>query len=232
MTFRLDRVNHDNQEIHTMKLYTYFRSSAAYRVRIALNLKGVPYEMEPVHLLKDGGQQNHQNYRLRSPLGTVPCLETDEGVDLTQSLAIMEYLEEAFPDIPLLPSHVNDRARVRAIAQTIACDIHPINNLRVLNYLTKELGASAEDRDSWYRHWAHEGLLAIEKMLAGDDRTGRFCHADKPGLADCCLVPQVFNAVRFNCSLEQMPTIRRIYQACEELPAFQQASPMNQPDAE
>ena len=215
-----------------MKLYTYFRSSAAYRVRIALNLKGLACDMEPVHLLRNGGEQNQPGYRLRSPLGTVPCLEIEEGIHLTQSLAIMEYLDDQFPETSLLPASLIDRARVRAIAQTIACDIHPINNLRVLTYLSKELGVSDEDKAGWYQHWVHEGLLAVEKMLATDQRTGRFCHADTPGLADCCLVPQVFNALRFNCSLEQMPTIRRIHAACEELMAFQMASPSHQPDAE
>lgn len=215
-----------------MKLYTYFRSSAAYRVRIALNLKGLQYDMEPVHLLKDGGQQNSASYRALSPLGTVPCLESEHGGHLTQSLAIIEYLEEISPEAPLLPALPEDRARVRAIAQTISSDIHPINNLRVLNFLTTQFEISAEDKANWYRHWVNEGLLAVEKMLADDPRTGRFCHGDTPGLADCCLVPQVFNARRFNCSLEQMPTIRRIYQACQELAPFQTASPLNQPDAE
>ncbi|PVZ85321.1 maleylacetoacetate isomerase [Serratia sp. S1B] len=215
-----------------MKLYSYFRSSAAYRVRIALNLKGLPYDIEPVHLLKDGGQQNSIRYRALSPLGTVPCLETDEGDHLAQSLAIIEYLEEVYPDPPLLPVRSADRARVRTIAQIIACDIHPINNLRVLNFLTKQFDILAEDKTTWYRHWVNEGLLAVEKMLVDNPQTGRFCHGDTPGLADCCLVPQVFNAQRFNCSLEQMPTIRQIYQACEELASFQVASPINQPDAE
>ena len=215
-----------------MKLYTYFRSSAAYRVRIALNLKGLPYEMAPVHLVKDGGQQNSASYRQRSPLGIVPCLETDDGFDLTQSLAIIEYLEETCPETPLLPARPVDRARVRAIAQTISCDIHPINNLRVLNYLGNQLGISAEDKTRWYRHWVNEGLLAVERMLADDERTGRFCHGDTPGLADCCLVPQVFNALRFDCPLEQMPTIRRIHEACATLASFRAAAPANQPDAE
>lgn len=215
-----------------MKLYTYFRSSAAYRVRIALNLKGVPYDMALVHLLKDGGQQNSASYRAKSPLGTVPCLENDNGIHLTQSLAIIEYVDEILPDVPLLPAGAEARARVRALAQTIACDIHPINNLRVLNYLGKHFGISAEAKTAWYQHWVDEGLQALEKMLDGDVRTGLFCHGDSPGLADCCLVPQVFNALRFNCSLEKMPTIRRIYQACAALPSFQAAAPSRQPDAE
>lgn len=215
-----------------MKLYTYFRSSAAYRVRIALNLKGLPYDTEPVHLLKDGGQQNASSYRSRSPLGTVPCLVTDDGFNLTQSLAIIEYLEETFPGTALLPARPLDRARVRALAQTISCDIHPINNLRVLNFLGQQFELSAEDKSRWYRHWVNEGLLAVERMLAADPRTGRFCHGDTPGLADCCLVPQVFNARRFDCSLDQMPTIRRIHEACESLDPFRAAAPANQPDAE
>ena len=215
-----------------MKLYTYFRSSAAYRVRIALNLKGLPYEAVPVHLLKDGGQQHSASYRAKSPLGTVPCLETDSGIHLTQSLAIIEYVDEILPDVPLLPARPEDRARVRALAQTIACDIHPINNLRVLNFLGKHFKLSQEARTEWYQHWVGEGLQALEKLLDGDERTGRFCHGDSPGLADCCLVPQVFNALRFNCSLERMPTIRRIYQACEALPSFQAAAPARQLDAE
>lgn len=215
-----------------MKLYTYFRSSAAYRVRIALNLKNLQYDMEPIHLLRNGGEENRSWYRQLSPLGTIPCFENDSGIALTQSLAIIEYLDESYPEVPLLPAAAADRARVRAIAQTIACDIHPINNLRVLAYLEKVLEVSAENRTAWYRHWVGEGLLAIENLLAKDKRTGRFAHGDMPGLADCCLVPQVFNARRFDCPLERMPTVQRIYLACEELPAFQRAAPMNQPDAE
>jgi maleylacetoacetate isomerase/maleylpyruvate isomerase len=214
-----------------LKLYTYFRSSAAYRVRIALNLKGLPWEAVPVHLVREGGQQNQPAYRAKSPLGTVPTLETDDGT-FTQSLAIIEYLEEIHPQPALLPASAESRARVRAIAQTIACDIHPLNNLRVLGYLGREFGATQEQKDTWYRHWVREGLLAVEKLLAGDPRTGAFCHRDTPGLADCCLVPQVFNARRFNCPLDDMPTIRRVVEACEQLPAFRSAAPAAQPDAE
>jgi maleylacetoacetate isomerase/maleylpyruvate isomerase len=214
-----------------LKLYTYFRSSAAYRVRIALNLKGLPWEAVPVHLVRDGGQQNQPAYRSKSPLGTVPALETGSGV-FTQSLAIIEYLDETHPPPALLPASAEGRARVRAIAQTIACDIHPVNNLRVLNYLGREFGATQEQKDAWYRHWVNDGLLAVEKLLAGDPRTGTFCHGEAPGLADCCLVPQVFNARRFACPLDAMPTIRRIVDACEQLPAFQRAAPAAQPDAE
>lgn len=214
-----------------MKLFTYFRSSAAYRVRIALNLKGLPYETVPVHLLRDGGQQNQADYREKSPLGIVPALQMETGV-LTQSLAIIEWLDETYPQVPLLPTDVDGRARVRAIAQTIACDIHPLNNLRVLNYLTKNLGISEEQKNEWYRHWVNQGLAAIEKLLACDLRTGTFCHGETPGMADCCLIPQVFNARRFNCPLDGLPTIQRIVAACESTEVFQRASPTRQADAE
>lgn len=214
-----------------LRLYTYFRSSAAYRVRIALNLKGLAYEAVPVHLLRDGGEQNLPAYRALSPLGTVPALQTG-GATLTQSLAIIEYLEETHPQPPLLPASAENRARVRALAQTIACDIHPVNNLRILQYLGREFGATQEQKDAWYRHWVEAGLLAVEQLLAAHPGTGVFCHGDAPTLADCCLVPQVFNARRFDCPLEAMPTIRRIVAACEALPAFRNAAPALQPDAE
>jgi len=214
-----------------LRLYTYFRSSAAYRVRIALNLKGLAYEAVPVHLLRDGGQQNQPAYRALSPLGTVPALQTGEGA-FTQSLAIIEYLDETHPLPPLLPASAAERARVRALAQTIACDIHPVNNLRVLQYLGKHLAATQEQKDAWYRHWVNAGLLAVEQLLAAHPATGAFCHGDAPTLADCCLVPQVFNARRFDCPLDAMPTIRRIVAACEALPAFRNAAPAMQPDAE
>ena len=212
-----------------MKLYTYFRSTAAYRVRIALNLKGLPYEAVPVHLLRS--EENDPAYRALSPLGTVPALLTDEGDALTQSLAIIEYLEETHPQPPLLPADALGRARVRALALTIACDIHPLNNLRVLKYLTGTLGASEEEKMTWYRHWLADGMMAVERLLAGHPATGDFCHGDAPTLADCCLVPQVFNARRFDCPLDAMPTIRRIAEACEQLPAFVATAPHNQPDA-
>lgn len=212
-----------------MKLYTYFRSTAAYRVRIALNLKGLPYEAVPVHLLRS--EENDPAYRALSPLGTVPALLTDQGDALTQSLAIIEYLEETHPQPPLLPADALGRARVRALALTIACDIHPLNNLRVLKYLTGTLGASEEEKMTWYRHWLADGMMAVERLLADHPATGDFCHGDAPTLADCCLVPQVFNARRFDCPLDAMPTIRRIAEACEQLPAFVAAAPHNQPDA-
>ncbi|MBS0510185.1 MAG: maleylacetoacetate isomerase [Proteobacteria bacterium] len=214
-----------------MKLYTYFRSSAAYRVRIALHLKGLEYDAVPVHLARSGGEQHQPDYRALNPAGLVPAME-DDGQVLTQSLAIIEYLDETHPQPPLLPGSPADRARIRAIAQAIACDIHPINNLRVLQYLQRELGANEAQKNAWYRHWIEVGLAAVEAMLAGDARTGAFCHGDTPTLADCCLVPQVFNARRFDCSLEPYPTITRIAARCESLEAFRKAAPANQPDAE
>ena len=214
-----------------MKLHTYFRSSAAYRVRIALHLKGLDYEAVPVHLVRGGGEHRQPAYLGLNPAGLVPALE-DAGQVLTQSLAIVEYLEETHPQPALLPAAALDRARVRAIAQVIACDIHPVNNLRVLQYLTRELGASEEQKNAWYRHWIGVGLQAVEAMLAGDARTGAFCHGDTPGLADCCLVPQVFNARRFGCELSAMPTVLRIADHCAGLEAFRRAAPEAQPDAE
>lgn len=215
------------------RLYSYFRSSAAYRVRIALALKGLAYETVPVHLVKDGGQQNGSAYRSTNPQGLVPALQPAEGGPvLVQSMAIMEYLDEVHPTPALLPADALGRARVRALAQMVACEIHPLNNLRVLKYLTQELGVSGTQKDAWYAHWVALGLQALEDNLAGSSDTGRFCHGDTPGLADCCLVPQVFNARRFNCAMDAYPTITRIVDACEQLPPFQQAAPGVQPDAE
>lgn len=214
-----------------MNLYSYFRSSAAYRVRIALNLKQLPCEILPVHLLRDGGEQHQPAYRAVNPAGLVPALE-DQGQVLIQSLAIIEYLEEQYPQTPsLLPGNAADRARIRGIAQTIACDIHPLNNLRVLQYLSGTLGLGDEQKTAWYRHWVAEGLGAVERLLAGDSRTGAFCHGDSPTLADCCLVPQVFNAERFGCDLSGLPTITCIVANCQALEAFRQAAPERQPDA-
>ncbi|MEI2417317.1 maleylacetoacetate isomerase [Orrella sp. JC864] len=214
-----------------MQLYSYFRSSAAYRVRIALNLKGLSYETVPVHLLKEGGQQLQAGYTALNPNALVPTL-MDGGLVLHQSLAIIEYLEELHPEPALLPPDPASRARVRALAQTIACDIHPLNNLRVLKYLKRGMGLGEEAKNEWYRHWIEVGMTALEAMLAQSPGTGRYCHGDAPGLADICLVPQVANARRFDCSLAQMPTIVRIDAACRELPAFQEAAPERQPDAE
>jgi maleylpyruvate isomerase len=212
-----------------MQLYSYFRSSAAYRVRIALNLKGLAYATEPVHLLKDGGQQLLPAYTRLNPLALIPTLVDGPAV-LTQSLAIIEYLEETHPIPPLLPPTPIARARVRALALSIACDIHPLNNLRVLRYLKRELHLPDDARDAWYLHWVRTGLLALERMLAESSETGTYCHGGTPTLADICLVPQVFNARRMDCDLSAMPNIVRIDAACRALPAFEQAAPENQPD--
>lgn len=215
-----------------MKLYTYFRSSAAYRVRIALNLKGLPYEAAPVHLLRSGGEQLQPAYRAVNPAAMIPALELDNGATLAQSMAIMEYLDETHPAMPLLPADPLGRARVRALALTVACDIHPLGNLRVLKYLVHELKVGDEAKTTWSRHWITEGFSALEAMLAGSPETGRFCHGDTPTLADCCLVPQVFNALRFEVDMARFPTIARIHAACSELDAFAAAHPSKQPDSE
>jgi maleylacetoacetate isomerase len=217
-----------------VKLYSYFRSSAAYRVRIALNLKDLPYEVVPVHLIKNGGEQFSPEYRELNPNALVPAFADDgmSGTAITQSLAIIEYLEEKYPAPPLLPLDANDRAYVRSIALSIACEIHPLNNLRVLRYLVRDLKVSEDDKNAWYRHWVEQGLAAVETILLKDGRAGKFCFGDRPGLADCCLVPQVANAQRMNCDLSAMPTVVRINDACMALDAFSRAAPANQPDAE
>lgn len=213
-------------------LYTYFRSSAAYRVRIALQLKGLDWQAIPVHLVKDGGQQHSPDYLARNPQGLVPALVLDDGTTLTQSLAIMEYLDEAYPHTPaLLPADATGRARVRAIAQAIACDIHPLNNLRVLNYLVQKLDVPDAGKTAWYQHWIAQGFAALEALLAQSPDTGAFCHGDQPTLADCCLIPQIYNARRFQCPLDTFPTLQRIDHHCQTLPAFIQAAPEQQPDA-
>lgn len=214
-----------------LRLHSYFRSSAAFRVRIALQLKGLPYDVLPVHLLRDGGQQHAPAFKALNPAGLVPVLE-DEGTALTQSLAILEYLEERHPEPPLLPADPVQRAWVRALALDICCDIHPLNNLRVLRYLSRELGVEEAKRDAWYRHWVETGLQAIEARLARREQPGRYCHGDTPTMADCCLVPQVFNAQRMHCDMAQLPLIMAIHERCMALPAFQQAAPAQQPDAE
>lgn len=214
-----------------MKLYTYFRSSAAYRVRIALNLKGLAYDALPVHLLRDGGEQLAPAYRAVNPAGLVPALE-DNGIVLTQSLAIIEYLEEVHPLVPLLPQDAVGRARVRALAQTIASDTHPITNLRVLKYLKGPMGLSEEQKMEWYRHWLREGMATLEAHLERDGDMGRFSYGDTPTIADCCLVPQVFNAQRFEVDLAPYPNVARIAANCADLPAFKAAHPSAQPDFE
>ena len=214
-----------------MKLHNYFRSSASFRVRIALALKGLDYDYASVHLLKGGGEQFAAEFKAMNPAALVPVLD-DDGIVLTQSLAIVEYLDETRPQPPLLPGDVVGRARVRAIALAIACEIHPLNNLRVLDYLSKTLGVSEEQRSAWYRHWVETGLATVEAMLAGDSRTGACCHGDTPTLADICLVPQIFNAQRFKARLDHVPTVMRIHEHCLTLPAFAQSVPALQPDAE
>jgi maleylpyruvate isomerase len=218
-----------------MKLYGYFRSSASYRVRIALNLKGLDFEQVAVHLVKNGGEQLTESFRALNSDALVPAfIDEDDGQQmvLTQSLAIMEYLEERYPEPALLPAKFADRAQVRAFALTIACEIHPISNLRVLKYLTHQLGISDEQKNAWYQHWCVSGLLALEKKLSKDGHSGDFYFGETPGLADCCLIPQIFNAQRFNCDLSAMPTLMRINQNCLKLDAFIEAMPANQADAE
>ncbi len=214
-----------------MKLFDYFRSSASYRVRIGLGLKGLAVETVPVHLVRDGGEQLKPAYRAVNPSALVPTLQ-DGDATITQSMAILEYLEEMHPEVPLLPADALGRARVRSLALMIACDIHPVNNLRILRYLVKQAGLSEEAKNAWYVHWVEEGFAALEAHLAGASDTGRFCHGDTPTLADCFLVPQVFNAVRFNVDMTPYPTIMRIDAACQEVPAFAAAHPSKHPDAE
>ncbi len=212
-----------------MKLYTYFRSSAAYRVRIALNLKGLAAEMVPVHLTRDGGEQRRPDYLARNPQGLVPALELEDGTLLTQSLAIIEYLERLRPTPPLLPADAVLAARVRAAALAIACDIHPLNNLRVLDYLKGPLGRSQAEADGWYRHWILKGgLEAVERMIDG----GPFCFGAAPTLADVVLVPQLFNARRFDIALDHLPKILAADAACAGIEAFAKAHPAQQADAQ
>ena len=214
-----------------MKLYGYFRSSASYRVRIALNLKGLSYEQASVHLSRGGGEQFQPAFRSMNPQALVPVLE-DGPLHLTQSLAIIEYLDEVHPRPPLLPKDAPGRARVRALAQAVACDLHPLNNTRVLNYLTGPMGLGNDAKQTWYCHWIAVGLEALEAALAKDKQSGKFCHGDEPGLADCCLVPQLANARRFKCDVAPYPTLLRIEKNCQALEAFQRAAPDKQPDAE
>jgi maleylacetoacetate isomerase/maleylpyruvate isomerase len=213
-----------------MKLYTYFRSTAAYRVRIALNYKGIRYDSIPVHLLRGGGEHNRAEYLTKNPDGLVPALDVGTDV-LAQSLAIIEYIEETTPNPALLPCTAVDRAYVRGLAQSIACDIHPLNNLRVQQYLKNQLNIDSEHVQAWYEHWVTTGFSSIEQRLAKHPSTGRCCFGDSPSLADLCLIPQVYNAVRFNCAMDDFPTILRINDYCLSLPAFQAASVQQQPDA-
>jgi maleylpyruvate isomerase len=212
-------------------LHNYFRSSSAYRVRIALNLKGLPFEYASVHLNRNGGEQFQPKFRELNPQQLVPVL-SEEGVNISQSLAILEYLEEKYPQVPLLPKDSGDRAYVRQLSLSIACEIHPLCNLRVLKFLTGPLGLSEDAKNLWIKHWIETGLAALEAELARSPKRGRFCYGDSPTLADLCLVPQVFNAQRFAVDMKPYPTIMAIDAECQKLPAFQQAHPAKQPDSE
>ncbi len=214
-----------------MKLYTYWRSSAAYRVRIGLNLKETSYEDVYVHLVKDGGEQLSESYQAINPQALVPSLELPDGQYLTQSMAILEYLDETVDGHNLLPRDALDRAYVRSLAQSIACEVHPVNNLRVLKYLSSALKVTDDDKTAWYRHWVEVGLNAFEQALEKSDKMGDFCFGDKPTLADICLVPQVYNARRFNVDLTPYPHIIRIDKNCQSLDAFAKAAPEQQGDA-
>ncbi|MHA3893045.1 maleylacetoacetate isomerase [Acinetobacter sp. GXMZU3951] len=212
-----------------MKLYSYFRSSAAFRVRIALHLKGLPFETQAVHLLKQGGEQHSADYAALNPSELVPTLLDQEHV-LTQSLSILEYLEEAYPETALLPKDVLQRAQVRAFALQIACEIHPLNNLRVLQYLEHTLAVGNTERTAWYQHWIKLGFHSLEQQLQHSN--GQYCFGTSPSFADCCLIPQVYNAKRFQIDLTEYPKIQSIYMHCMQLDAFQQAAPEQQADWE
>jgi maleylpyruvate isomerase len=212
-------------------LHNYFRSSASYRVRIALGLKNLPYEYAPVHLNRNGGEQFAEPFLHMNPQALVPVLD-DEGLQTSQSLAIMEYLEERYPTPALLPLDLADRAYVRRIAAHIACDIHPLNNLRVLKFLTSRLQVAEAAKSEWIGHWITTGLTALERELGQSGRSGRFCLGDTPTIADCCLVPQVFSARRFNIDLSRFSTVVAIDAACSEVEAFRLADPGAQPDSE
>jgi maleylacetoacetate isomerase len=211
-------------------LYSYYRSSASFRVRIALNIKRIDYEILPVHLLRGGGEQHSEEYLRINPQGLVPTL-TDGGTVLTQSSAIIEYLEEVYPTPALLPESAVDRAYMRSLVQLIACDIHPLNNLRVLQYLKETLNYD-DAQHAWYCHWIQKGFSAMELLLEQHDCNGLSCLGNGPGMADVFLVPQVYNALRFNCPMHEFPLISRIYENCMQQSAFLNAAPENQPDAE
>ena len=213
-----------------MQLYTYYRSSAAYRVRIAPALKGLAYESVPVHLLRDGGEQLTSEYARTNPQKLVPVLQHGQRL-FRQSLAILEYVDEVWPSPPLLPATARERQRVRSLAQLVASDIHPLNNLRVLRWFEHEWHVPPPERDVWIRHWISEGFDAFEALLRDHPATGAFCDGHAPTIADCCLVPQVYNARRFGADMSRWPTISAVEQACLELPAFRDAAPDRQPDA-
>ena len=218
------------------KLYTYYRSSSAFRVRIALNIKELEYESVFVHLVRDGGEHKQANYLSKNPQGLVPLMEIQNHPNapvtyLSQSLAMLEYLEEVYPSPAILPGNPLERARVRSLTQTVVADIQPLNNLRVPSYLVERLGADEEQKLEWTRHWVKLGFSALEKLLASDVQTGNYCHGDTPTIADCCLIPQVYNAERFECPMGDYPTIQRINGHCLSNPAFVRALPENQADA-
>ena len=211
-----------------MKLYSYFRSSASYRVRIALALKGLEYDYMPVHLVRN--EHLAESFGAVSAARLVPLLQDGDKM-LTQSMAIIEYLDETHPEPRLLPGDAFARARIRALAQDVACEIHPLDNLRVLRFLVRDLKVSDEDKDRWYRHWVETGLEVVERQLAGSAATGRFCHGDTPTLADCVLVPQIHNAQRMACRLDHVPTVMRVFETCMALDAFAKSQPSACPDA-
>jgi maleylacetoacetate isomerase len=214
-----------------MKLYTFFRSSASYRVRIALNLKGITCEQAPIHLRRGGGEQLQPAYKSVNPQALVPALE-DNGRVLTQSLAIIEYLEERYPDPPLFPHDPADKALVRSMALVIACEVHPLQNLRVLNYIKSAYSQTDDQVNGWSQHWIDLGLAALEQMIVAQPKRGRFCFGDRPTLADICVVPQLGNARRYGCDLSRYPVILGIEKNCLALAAFADAAPERQPDAE
>lgn len=217
-----------------LTLYSYFRSSAAFRVRIALALKGLDYDTVAVHLLKNGGEQHHSDFLSINPYGLLPALRIEDDSEdvrvLTQSLAILEYLEEEYPQAPLLPDTAYERAQVRGLALAVACDIHPLNNLRVTQYLKSELNISDNAKQAWYTQWIERGFAAIEHELSTRDAK-RFCFGEQVSLADVCLIPQVYNARRFDCHPERFRHITSVYEHCMSMPAFQHAAPESQPDA-
>jgi len=212
-----------------MKLYTYFRSSASFRVRIVLNLKQLPYETVAVHLVRNGGEQHSSDYKALNPMSQVPTLENGVHV-LTQSNAICEYLNELQPDPALFPSDMFERAWVRSVCNMVACDIHPVNNLRILNYITRTLGHDETQKMDWYRHWISQGFTALEQQL--ESRAGLYSWGDRITMADVFVIPQIWNAMRFQCSLDSFPVLRRVYDNAMAQGAFEQAMPANQPDAE
>lgn len=211
-----------------MKLYSYFRSSASYRVRIALNLKNVPYDIAPIHLVK--GEQKSDGYKDKNPSGLIPALELGDGTIITQSMAILDYLENEYPDTPLLPKDNANRAIVLSMCNIIACDTHPLNNLRVLQYLSNDLKISDAQKQDWYAHWIGVNFTALEELLK--THGGKYCFGDELSLADACLIPQVYNANRFKVDLSGFPTILNVVENCNQLDAFIKASPENQPDFE